>query len=235
MTGRCALVTGGARGIGLAVAHRLAADGQRVTVTYRREPPALPFGAVHCDVRDPTSVDAAFAAVEAEHGPVQVLVANAGVTADRLLLRMDDAAWSEVLDTNLTGAFQVARRAVRSMLRARWGRLVFVSSVVGLAGAPGQANYAAAKAGLVGLARSLARELGSRGITVNVVCPGLVDTDMTAALSEERRRALVAATPLGRPGRPEEVAAAVGFLASECAGFITGALLAVDGGLGMGM
>jgi 3-oxoacyl-[acyl-carrier protein] reductase len=189
---------------------------------------------VACDVTDTASVDAAFTAVEAQNGPVEILVANAGITQDTLLLRMSEDDWTTVLDTNLTGAFRVAKRATRSMLRARKGRLVFVSSVVGLSGSAGQANYAASKAGLVGLARSLARELGSRSITANVVAPGFVDTDMTAALGEERRAEIVGQVPLGRYASPGEVANVVRFLASDDAGYITGAVIPVDGGLGMG-
>ncbi len=231
---RCVLVTGGSRGIGRAVADAFLAAGDRVAVTYRTgEPPAGGYG-VRCDVRDQAEVDAAFAAVEEALGPVEVLVANAGVTRDTLLLRMSDEDWSTVLDTNLTGAFRVARRAARGMLRARRGRIVLVSSVVGLTGSAGQANYAASKAGLVGFARSLARELGSRGITVNVVAPGFVETDMTAALPAQRREEILASVPLGRYATAEEVAGVVRFLAGPEAAYITGAVLPVDGGLGMG-
>ncbi len=231
---RSVLVTGGNRGIGLAVARAFAAAGDSVAVTSRSG--AAPDGlfAVRCDVTDDASVDAAFTEVEAHQGPVEVLVANAGITRDTLLLRMSAEDWAEVLDTNLTGAFRVAKRASKSMLRARRGRLVFVSSVVGMLGSAGQANYAASKAGLVGLARSLARELGSRGITANVVAPGFVDTDMTAALGDERKAQILAQVPLGRYADPDEVAAVVRFLASEEAGYVTGALVPVDGGLGMG-
>lgn len=231
---RCVLVTGGSRGIGRAVADAFLAAGDRVAVTYRTgEPPEGGYG-VRCDVRDQAEVDAAFAAVEEALGPVEVLVANAGVTRDTLLLRMSDEDWSTVLDTNLTGAFRVARRAARGMLRARQGRIVLVSSVVGLTGSAGQANYAASKAGLVGFARSLARELGSRGITVNVVAPGFVETDMTAALPAQRREEILASVPLGRYATAEEVAGVVRFLAGPEAAYITGAVLPVDGGLGMG-
>ncbi len=232
--GRSVLVTGGSRGIGRAVAEAFAADGHRVAVTSRSGTGPDGLLPVPCDVTDPAQVDAAFAAVEAAHGPVEVLVANAGITRDTLLLRMSDDDFSAVVDTNLAGAYRVAKRATRGMLRARWGRLVFVSSVVGLLGSAGQANYAASKAGLVGLARSLARELGSRAITANVVAPGFVDTDMTRALGEDRRAEILAAVPLGRYATAEEVAAVVRFLASDAAGYVTGAVVPVDGGLGMG-
>ena len=233
-TGRVVLVTGGNRGIGLAVARAFAAQGDRVVVASRsgEAPDGLP--AVVCDVSDTASVDAAFSAVEAEHGPVEICVANAGITRDTLLLRMTDEDIDAVLDTNLVGAIRVARRAAKGMLRLRRGRLVFVSSVVGMLGSAGQVNYAASKAGLVGVARSLARELGSRGITANVVAPGFVDTDMTAALDDDRRAEIVSAVPLGRYASPDEVAAVVTFLASDAAAYVTGALVPVDGGLGMG-
>ncbi len=231
--GRTVLVTGGNRGIGLAVAEAFAAGGDRVAVTHRREPVDR-FLSVPCDVTDAAQVDDAFATVEAELGPPEVVVANAGTTRDQLVVRMKDDDFTSVVDTNLTGAWRVARRAARGMLRARSGRIVFISSVVGLSGQAGQTNYAAAKAGLVGLARSLARELGSRGITANVVAPGPVDTDMLADLDDAARAAIVDAVPLGRVATPDEVAAAVTFLASESAGYITGSVLPVDGGLGMG-
>jgi 3-oxoacyl-[acyl-carrier protein] reductase len=232
--GRSVLVTGGNRGIGLAVARRLAADGNKVAVTSRSGDPVDGLTTVACDVRDSASVDQAFAAVEAEHGPVEVLVANAGITHDQLLAMMTEDAFTSVLDTNLTGAYRVARRAVRGMMRQRHGRLIFVSSVVGLLGSAGQANYAASKAGLVGLARSLARELGSRNITSNVVAPGFVDTDMTASLPDKRKEAILAGVPLGRLAEAAEVAGAVSFLAGDDAAYITGAVIPVDGGLGMG-
>ena len=231
---RSVLVTGGNRGIGLAIARAFVEAGDQVAVTSRsgEAPDGLFAGA--CEVTDTASVDAAFTAVEAAHGPVEVLVANAGITHDTLLLRMSEDDWTSVLDTNLTGAFRVAKRASKSMLRARKGRLIFVSSVVGLSGSAGQANYAASKAGLVGLARSLARELGSRSITANVIAPGFVDTDMTAALGDERRAEIVGQVPLGRYASPDEVAKVVRFIASDDAGYITGAVVPVDGGLGMG-
>ena len=231
---RSALVTGGNRGIGLAIARRLAAGGDRVTVTSRSGEQVDGLAAVACDVRDAASVDQAFAKVEADQGPVEVLVANAGVTHDQLLALMSEDAFTSVLDTNLTGAYRVAKRAVRPMMRMRHGRLIFISSVAGLLGSAGQANYASSKAGLVGLARSLARELASRNITSNVVAPGLVDTDMTAAMPGQALEATLARVPLGRLASAEEVAGVVAFLASDDAGYITGAVIPVDGGLGMG-
>lgn len=231
---RSVLVTGGNRGIGLAIARALAADGDAVAITHRSgQPPEGLFG-VHCEITDTASVDAAFAAVEAHQGPVEVLVANAGVNRDQLLMRMSDEDFQAVLDTNLTGTFRCARRASKDMIRRRRGRMVFISSVVGLYGAPGQANYSSSKAGLVGLARSITRELGGRGITANVVAPGFIETDMTAALPPQTRETYVKAIPAGRFAEPQDVAAAVRFLASDAAQYISGAVLPVDGGLGMG-
>jgi 3-oxoacyl-[acyl-carrier protein] reductase len=231
---RTALVTGGNRGIGRAIARELAAAGDTVAVTYRSgEPPDGLFG-VRCDVTSGDDVDAAFSAIEAEYGPVEVVVANAGITRDNLLALMKDEEFDSVLDTNLTGAYRVARRAVRPMMRLRRGRIVMVSSVVGMLGSAGQANYAAAKSGMVGLARSISRELGSRNITANVVAPGFVDTDMTSALSPERQAEIRKQIPLGRIASAEEIAKVVTFVASDAAAYITGALIPVDGGLGMG-
>ncbi len=233
-TPRSVLVTGGNRGIGRAVAEAFLAQGDKVAVTTRNG--GAPAGAldVRCDVTDPEAVEAAFATVEAEHGPVEVLVANAGITHDTLLLRMSEDDWSSVLETNLTGSYRLAKRAAKGMLRLRRGRLIFVSSVVGLLGSAGQANYAASKAGLVGLARSLARELGSRSITANVVAPGFVETDMTGVLTDEQRATIKAQVPLGRYAAPEEVAATITWLAGDGAAYVTGAVIPVDGGLGMG-
>ncbi|WP_336921172.1 3-oxoacyl-ACP reductase FabG [Aquipuribacter sp. SD81] len=232
------LVTGGNRGIGLGIARRLLVDGFAVTATSRSGtlPDDAPEGlrVVACDVTDAASVDAAVTAAEQEQGPVTRVVANAGVTADQLLLRMSEEEFSGVLDTNLGGAWRVLKRTSKSMIRARTGRVVLVGSVVGLYGSPGQTNYAASKAGLVGLARSVTRELGGRGITCNVVAPGFVDTDMTAALDEGRRDAYLAAIPAGRFGAVDDVAAAVSFLLHDAAGYISGAVVPVDGGLGMG-
>lgn len=234
--GRVVLVTGGNRGIGLATATSFADAGYRVAITYRSEPPSDSdrFFCVPCDVADTAQVDDAFAKVEAELGPVEILVANAGITRDGLVLRMSDDDFTDVIDTNLTGAFRASRRAVKSMMRGRWGRIILLSSVVGGAGQAGQANYAASKAGLVGLARSLAREFASRNITVNVVAPGPIRTDMTDALTDDQRAAIGDAVPLGRFGDPAEVAATICFLASDDAAYITGAVIPVDGGLGMG-
>lgn len=232
---RIVLVTGGSRGIGLACARRFAAMGDKVAVTYNSTVPSGDFFAVKCDVTDSSQVDAAFKAVE-EHfgGPVEILVSNAGITKDTLLLRMSEDDFAGVIDANLTAAFRVSKRAAQGMLRARKGRIVLMSSVVGLLGSAGQANYAASKAGLVGFARSLARELGSRSITVNVVAPGPVATDMTAVLGEDRLKELTDAVPLARVATPDEIAGVVAFLAGPDGAYITGAVIPVDGGLGMG-
>ena len=232
--GRSVLVTGGNRGIGRAIAEAFLAQGDRVAVTTRSG--GAPDGCldVRCDITDPEAVEAAFAEIEAAHGPVEVLVANAGVTADTLLVRMSEDDWASVIATNLTGSFRLAKRAVSKMMRARRGRIIFISSVVGLLGSGGQVNYAASKAGLVGMARSIAREYGGRGITANVVAPGFVETDMTAGLSDDLKATYKAQVPLARYGSTEEVAATVTWLASDGAGYITGAVIPVDGGLGMG-
>ncbi len=228
------LVTGGNRGIGRAIAEAFVANGDQVAVTTRSG--GAPEGAldVRCDITDPAQVEAAFAEIEAAHGPVEVLVANAGITADTLLLRMSEEDWSSVLDTNLTGSFRLAKRASKGMLRLRRGRIVFISSVVGLLGSAGQVNYAASKAGLVGMARSIARELGSRSITANVVAPGFIDTDMTGVLSDEQKAAILAQVPLGRYGAVDEIAETVLWLTGPGAAYVTGAVIPVDGGLGMG-
>ncbi len=231
---RTVLVTGGNRGIGLAIAQAFAKQGDRVAVTHRGSgAPAGLFG-VECDITDSAAVDAAFTTVEKELGPVEVLVANAGITDDTLLLRMSEEQFTRVLDTNLTGSFRVAKRASAKMLRARWGRIIFISSVVGLYGGPGQVNYAASKAGLVGMARSITRELGSRNITANVVAPGFINTEMTDVLPDTRKAEILKAIPAGRLAAPEEVAQAVTFLAGDGAAYISGAVIPVDGGLGMG-
>jgi 3-oxoacyl-[acyl-carrier protein] reductase len=231
---RVVLITGGSRGIGLACAQHFAALGDQVAITYNSTPPPPEFLGVKCDVTDSEQIDAAFAEVETKLGPVEVLVSNAGITKDTLLLRMSESDFTSVLDANLTASFRVVKRATPAMLKARKGRIILMSSVVGLLGSAGQANYAASKAGLVGFARSLARELGSRNITVNVVAPGPVATDMTAALSEDRLKELSEAVPLKRVAHVEEIASVVGFLAGPGAAYITGAVIPVDGGLGMG-
>ena len=233
-TPRVVLITGGSRGIGLACARHFAELGDNVAVTYNSSPPPPEFFGVKCDVTDTAQVDAAFTAVEAHFGPIQVLVSNAGVTKDTLLLRMSEADFADVVNANLTAAYRVCKRATQGMLRAKSGRIILMSSVVAMLGSAGQANYAASKSGLIGLARSLARELGSRHITVNVIGPGPVDTDMTAALSAERLADLAAAVPLGRTASVDEIAGVVTFLASPAAAYITGAVIPVDGGLGMG-
>lgn len=228
------LVTGGNRGIGRAIAEAFVAGGDKVAVTTRSG--GAPDGAldVRCDVTDAAAVDAAFAEIEAAHGPVEILVANAGITHDTLILRMSEDDWASVIDTNLTGSFRLAKRAAKGMLRLKRGRIIFISSVVALTGSAGQVNYAASKAGLVGMARSLARELGSRSITTNVVAPGFVETDMTAGLSDEQKQTIKTQVPLGRYATAAEVASAVTWLASDGAAYVTGAVIPIDGGLGMG-
>ena len=233
-SGRSVLVTGGNRGIGLAIARAFLAGGDKVAITYRSgEVPEGMLG-VKADVTDMASVDAAFTEVEAAHGPVEVLVANAGITRDTLLLRMSEEDFSDVIDTNLTGAFRVVKRASKGMLRMKKGRVVLISSVVGLYGSPGQINYAASKSGLIGIARSLTRELGSRNITANVVAPGFINTDMTKALPEDTQKNYLSSIPAGRFAEPEEVANVVRWIAGEEAAYISGAVIPVDGGLGMG-
>jgi 3-oxoacyl-[acyl-carrier protein] reductase len=232
--GRSVLVTGGNRGIGRAIAEAFRDSGDDVAITYRSGEPPEGFLAVRCDITDPEAVEAAFAEIDEKQGPVEVLVANAGITRDTLLLRMSEEDWSDVLDTNLTGTFRVAKRAAKGMLRLRRGRIILISSVVGLLGSAGQVNYAASKAGLVGMARSLARELGSRSITTNVVAPGFVETEMTEVLPEEKKAEYKAQIPLGRYASVDEVASTVHWLASDGAAYVTGAVIPVDGGLGMG-
>jgi NAD(P)-dependent dehydrogenase (short-subunit alcohol dehydrogenase family) len=231
---RTVLVTGGNRGIGLAIAQAFAKQGDRVAVTHRGTGAPEGLFGVQCDITDSAAVDAAFTTVEAELGPVEVLVANAGITDDTLLMRMSEDQFTRVLDTNLTGAFRCAKRASSKMLRARWGRLIFISSVVGLYGGPGQVNYAASKAGLVGMARSITRELGARNITANVIAPGFIDTEMTAVLPEDRKADIIKAIPAGRFAHADEVAGVATWLAGDAAGYISGAVIPVDGGLGMG-
>jgi 3-oxoacyl-[acyl-carrier protein] reductase len=232
--GRSVLVTGGNRGIGRAIAEAFRDSGDDVAITYRSGEPPEGFLAVRCDITDPQAVEAAFAEIDEKQGAVEVLVANAGITRDTLLLRMSEEDWSDVLETNLTGTFRVAKRAAKGMLRLRRGRIVLISSVVGLLGSAGQVNYAASKAGLVGMARSLARELGSRSITTNVVAPGFVETEMTEVLPEEKKAEYKAQIPLGRYASVDEVASTVHWLASDGAAYVTGAVIPVDGGLGMG-
>lgn len=229
-----ALVTGGNRGIGLAVAEALAASGHQVVVTYRSGTAPQNFLAVKMDVTSSESVETAFAEIEERWGTPEIIVANAGITKDSLVLRMGDADFEEVINANLTGAFRVARRATKGLLKLKRGRLIFIGSVVGGVGAAGQVNYAASKSGLLGMARSFARELGSRGITANVIAPGFVETDMTSELDEKRREEIAKSVPLGRFCTPGEIASVVNFVASKDGGYITGALIPVDGGLGMG-
>ena len=229
-----ALVTGGNRGIGLAIARSLQSEGHRVVITYRSGTPPEGFDAVLMDVTDGQSVESAFAKIESEIGQPEIIVANAGITKDTLVMRMSDEDFESVIDANLTGAFRVAKRATKGLLKLKRGRLIFVGSVVGSVGAAGQVNYSASKSGLVGMARSFARELGSRGITANVIAPGFVETDMTSSLDEKRRSDIAAQVPLGRFCSAEEIAEVVSFIASSKASYITGAIIPVDGGLGMG-
>jgi 3-oxoacyl-[acyl-carrier protein] reductase len=231
---RSVLVTGGNGGIGLGIARRLSSAGHRVAVTHHASGAPADLFAVKCDVADPDSVREAVDQVTTEHGAVEVLIASAGIVRDGLMMRMPDHAWDEVIDTNLRGSWAAARAVIPAMVKARYGRMLFVSSVVGTLGSAGQANYAASKAGLIGLARSLAREYAARGVTSNVLLPGLVDTDMTAALSDDRRQEIVSSTPLRRMASVDEVAAVAAFLVSDEASYVTGALVPVDGGLGMG-
>ena len=231
---KVALITGGNRGIGLAIANKFKADGYQVVVTYRSGNPPADFEAVVMDVTDSESVNAGIATIEKKYGRIDVLVANAGITKDGLVMRMSDADFDSVIDTNLNGAFRVARACTRGMMKQKSGRMIFIGSVVGMLGSAGQVNYAATKSGLIGMARSFARELGSRGITANVVAPGFVDTDMTSVLDETRKAEIVAAVPLGRFCSADEIAGVVAFLASPEAAYISGAVIPVDGGLGMG-
>lgn len=232
--GRVALVTGGNRGIGFATAKELLAKGYRVAVTARSGSGPEGSLTVHAEMTDSASIDAAFSRIEQELGPVEVVVANAGITRDTLLMRMTEDEFTDVIDTNLNGAWRVIKRAITPQIKARFGRIVLISSVVALYGSPGQTNYSASKSGLIGLARSLTRELGSRGITANVVAPGFIDTDMTAKLPEAQQHAYLASIPASRFGTVEEVARTVAWLASDDAGYISGAVIPVDGGLGMG-
>lgn len=228
-------MTGGNRGIGLGIARAFAENGDRVAVTHRGTEVADGLFGVRCDVTSTDEVDAAFSTIEAELGPVEILVSNAGITDDTLLLRMGEESFQRVLDANLTGAYRVAKRAAQGMLKARRGRMIFISSVVALVGSPGQANYAASKAGLIGLARSIARELGSRSITANVIAPGFIGTDMTAELTDARKSEILGSVPLKRYGTVDEIAGAALYLASDAAAYVSGVVLPVDGGLGMGI
>ena len=233
-TPRTVLITGGNRGIGYAIAETFLANGHRVAVTARSGEGPTGAMTVRADVTEGATLDQAISEVEKELGPIEVLVANAGITRDTLLMRMSDEDFEDVINTNLVGVFKVVKRCIRSMLKAKHGRIVLISSVVGMYGSPGQVNYSASKSALIGFARSLTRELGSRGITTNVVAPGFIDTDMTKALPEEQQKQYLAAIPAGRFATPAEVAAAVAWLASDDAGYISGAVIPVDGGLGMG-
>lgn len=231
---RTVLVTGGNRGIGYAIAQRMIAEGHRVAVTARSGEGPEGSLTVRAEMNDSASIDAAFTEVEAQLGAVEVVVANAGITRDTLLLRMSEEDFAEVIDTNLTGTFRVVKRAAKGLLKGRFGRVILISSVVGLYGSPGQINYSSSKAALVGFARSLTRELGSRGITANVIAPGFIETDMTAALPEEQQKKYLDSIPAGRFGQVDEIAAAAAWLAGDEAGYISGAVIPVDGGLGMG-
>ncbi len=239
---RIALVTGGSRGIGLAVARALQASGDRVFVTYKNAAPgdlegpegSVALVALHCDVTSAEDVERTFASIETQAGPVELLVCSAGITDDALLMRMSEERWSNVIDTDLTAVYRVTKRAIAGMIRRRSGRIVLIGSVVGMLGNAGQTNYSAAKAGLIGFARALSREVASRNITVNVIAPGLIDTDMTAAISNEQRQGLESKVPLGRLGSADEVAAGVTYLMGPLGGYVTGSILAIDGGLGMG-
>ena len=234
MTSRSVLVTGGNRGIGLAIAQAFMAQGDNVAITYRSGAVPEGFLGVKADVTDTAAIEAVFAEAEAINGPIEILVANAGITRDGLVLRMSDEDFQDVVNTNLTGVFRCARRASKSMLKLKRGRIIIIGSVVGLSGSAGQVNYATTKAGLIGMARSLARELGVRGITTNVIAPGFVNTDMTAVLDEELKKGILSTIPLNRYAEAGEVAGVATFLASDAAAYITGAVIPVDGGLGMG-
>ena len=241
MSGRVTLVAGGSRGIGLACARRFQAGGDSVVVTYRADPPplagepgSLDLVAKRCDVTVAAEVEQLFSEIEAELGTVEVLVYSAGITDDSLLMRMSEERWSEVIETNLTACFRVTKRAIPPMLRARAGRIVLISSVVAMTGNPGQSNYAASKAGMIGFARSLAREVASRNVTVNVIAPGLVETDMLTAIKPDQLAKMVATVPLGRSAQADEIASVVEFIASAGASYVTGAVVPADGGLGMG-